>query len=210
MKALFETKSLDFGGFIHYGDIFFPAGKITFITGESGCGKSTLLRLMNGIVSPSQGTLFYRGQDVSDLDTIGLRREVSLVSQEIFLFEGSIRDNFNAFCSFRHTSVLTDEEIKTFLSMMHLDFAPYSQTNTLSGGEKQRLYLAVFLSFRPAVLLLDEPTSALDARTGEAVLSNTILFCRENLMELLVVSHNRELADKFSENTLNLKRQAVV
>lgn len=210
MEPLFETKGLVFSDFLHYGDLCFPAGKITFLTGESGCGKSTLFKLMNGVLSPSQGKLFYRGQDISELDTIRLRREVSLASQDVFLFDGSIRDNFSAFYRFRNTPPPTDDEMEAFLSMMHLNFTLASGTNTLSGGEKQRLYLAVFLSFRPNVLLLDEPTSALDAVTGEAVLTNTILFCRENEMELLVVSHNRELAEKFSGHTLTLKRQAIV
>ena len=209
MKPLFETTDLVFGGFIRYGSLIIPAGKITFISGESGCGKSTLLKLMNGAASPSQGEISYRGQNISEMDTVRLRREVSLVSQDVFLFDGSIRDNFNSFYSYRCMTPPSEELILSMLSMMLLDFTPGAQTSTLSGGEKQRLYLAVFLSFRPGVLLLDEPTSALDASTGETVLSNIISFCRGNHMELLVVSHNRALADQFSENTLVMKRQAI-
>ncbi len=209
MKPLFETTDLVFCGFIRYGNLSIPTDRVTFITGESGCGKSTLLKLMNGVLSPSRGNIFYRGRDISKVDTIRLRREVSLVSQEAFLFDGSIRENFDAFYKFRNMAPPSDEEIKTCLSLMQLDFTPPALTQTLSGGEKQRLYLAVFLSFRPGVLLLDEPTSALDARTGETVMSNIIQFCKGNHTELLAVSHNRELTEKFSENTLQLKREAI-
>lgn len=210
MDALFETKDLTFGGFIRYGSITLPAGKISFIIGESGSGKSTLFKLLNGVLSPSHGAVYYRGQDIGERDTVLLRREVSLVSQEVYLFEGSIQENFSAFWGFRNQVPPTQDEIKKYLSMFHLDFLPESSTQTLSGGEKQRLYLAIFMSFRPKVLLIDEPTSALDVQTGEVVLAGIIRFCRENKMELLVISHNRELAEKFSENTLTLGKQAVL
>jgi ATPase components of various ABC-type transport systems, contain duplicated ATPase len=104
----------------------------------------------------------------------------------------------------------SDDEITSLLSNFNLDFTPDSGTQTLSGGEKQRLYLSIFLSFKPRVLLLDEPTSALDDTTGKAVLAGIILFCKENGMELTAISHNKDLAEMFSENTIHLERQAVV
>ena len=209
MENLFQTTDLVFGNIIRYGNLSIPAGKITFITGESGSGKSTLFKLLNGVLSPSCGTVFYRGQEITSLNPVLHRQKVSLVSQDSFLFQGSIRENFNAFYAYRGLIAPADNDIRLLLSGFHLDFEPESGTQTLSGGEKQRLYLAIFLSFRPNVLLLDEPTAALDAATGVTVLSGTILFCRENNMELIVISHNRELASKFSENTLVIERQAV-
>lgn len=65
------------------------------------------------------------------------------------------------------------------LNLMDLDFPLNSSVTTMSGGERQRVYLAIFLSFLPRVLMLDEPTSALDERTGELVISNLIGFCRK-------------------------------
>lgn len=210
MQPLFQTEGLSFGGFLKYGDLSLPSGKITFITGESGSGKSTLLKILNGAVSPSQGRAYYRGEDIGSLDAIALRREVSLVSQEPFLFEGTVRENFYAYYAYREQSPPPDAEIKNLLSSFLLDFNPDAPTHTFSGGEKQRLYIAVFLSFRPKVLLLDEPTSALDTVTGKAVLSAIIGSCREDGMELVIVSHNAHMAGTFAQNTIHLQKEAAL
>jgi len=208
LEPLFHTESLRFGGFLQYGDLSFPAGKITFITGESGSGKSTLLKLLNGTASPSEGKAFYRGQDISSLDAVALRREVLLVSQEPFLFDGTVRENFDAFYGYRETPPLRDDQIKKLLQSFLLDFDPDAQTRTFSGGERQRLYTAIFLSFWPKVLLLDEPTSALDNVTGMAVLTALLDSCREAGTEVITVSHSRQLAGQFSQNTLHLGKEA--
>lgn len=210
MEPLFHTEELAFGGFLRYGDLSFPAGKITFITGESGSGKSTLLKVLNGTVSPSGGRAYYRGQDISSLDAVDLRREVSLVSQEPFLFDGTVRDNFNAFYGYRETPPPADGQIQNLLASFLLDFGPEAPTRTFSGGEKQRLYIAVFLSFRPRVLLLDEPTSALDQATGASVLAALIGFCRETGTDVVIVSHSAQMAEQFSQNTLHLRKEAAL
>jgi putative ABC transport system ATP-binding protein len=76
--------------------------------------------------------------------------------------------------------------------------------DTLSGGEKQRVFLAIALSFRPAVFLLDEPTSALDGTTAEALMANLTEYCRNSGVAALVVSHDRHLTEKFAERTVDL------
>lgn len=210
MEPLFKTEDLVFGGFLKYADLSFPAGKITFITGESGSGKSTLFKILNGTLSPSKGRAYYRGRDIEALDAIALRREVSLVSQEPFLFDGAVRENFDAYYAYREQSPPTDADIKKLLSSFLLDFGTDAPTRTFSGGEKQRLYIAVFLSFQPRVLLLDEPTSALDAATGASVLSAIIKSCRENGTEVVVVSHSVQMAEQFAQNTLHLRKEAAL
>ena len=203
---LFKAQQLCFHDKICFADLEIPTGKTTFVTGPSGACKSTLLRLLNGVLSPTHGQLFYLGRNLEDFDTIELRKEVLLVSQAVFLFEGSIRDNFAAFCEHREKSLPNDEKIKKFLSICCLPFEPDAITNTMSGGEKQRLYLAIFLSFHPAVLMLDEPTSALDSETANRVMGNIISYCREEGITVIAVSHDKALTEKFSENILALER----
>ncbi len=203
---LFKAKQLCFHDTICFADLEIPNGKTTFVTGPSGAGKSTLLRLLNGVLSPTHGQLYYLGRNLEEFDTIELRKEVLLVSQAVFLFDGSIRDNFADFYEHREKNLPGDETIKKFLAICCLPFEPDATTNTMSGGEKQRLYLAIFLSFHPAVLMLDEPTSALDSETANRVMQNIITYCQAEGITVIAVSHDQALTKRFGENILTLER----
>lgn len=205
-KALFKAHELCFHDKICFANLEIPSGKTTFVVGPSGTGKSTLLRLFNSVLSPTHGQLYYNGQNIEELDTIELRQEVLLVSQSVFLFEGTVRDNFNAFYEHREKPAPTDETIQKLLTICCLPFSPDASCNTMSGGEKQRLYLAIFLSFQPRVLMLDEPTSALDGETARKVMSNILAYCHEESITVIVVSHDKSLTEKFAENILALER----
>ena len=203
---LFKAKQLCFHDTICFADLEIPNGKTTFVTGPSGAGKSTLLRLLNGVLSPTHGQLYYLGRNLEEFDTIELRKEVLLVSQAVFLFDGSIRDNFAAFYEHREKNLPGDETIKKFLAICCLPFEPDATTNTMSGGEKQRLYLAIFLSFHPAVLMLDEPTSALDSETANRVMQNIITYCQAEGITVIAVSHDQAVTKRFGANLLTVER----
>lgn len=203
---LFKAHQLCFHEKICFANLEIPAAKTTFVVGPSGTGKSTLLRLFNGVLSPTHGDLYYKEQNIRELDTIELRKEVLLVSQAVFLFEGTIRDNFRAFFEHREQPTLTDNEIQRFLDLCLVPFTPSDPCETMSGGEKQRLYLAIFLSFRSQVLMLDEPTSALDSTTGQQVIANILTYCKKLGITVIIVSHDKSLTEKFAENILLLER----
>lgn len=200
---LFKTSGLSING-IHYQNLAFEEGQITFIAGPSGAGKTTLLKLFNGTVSPTSGEVYYNGANIEKLDTISLRREVSLVGQELYLFDETIRENFNRFYSYRELPPPSDETLEKFLKICGLNCSSSSTCSTMSGGEKQRVYLAIFLSFMPKVLLLDEPTSALDNQNSNLIFENIFRFCKENEITVIVVSHDLFLATKFAESIINL------
>lgn len=209
MQALFQTQNLEFGGFLSYEDREIPAGKLVFLTGESGSGKSTFLKLCNGILSPSNGVISYLGEDIAQVDAVAHRRKVLLAAQEVFLFDGDIRSNFAEFHRYRGLPTPADSEIKRLLSLCALPMPLDKDAASMSGGERQRLYLSICLSFMPETLLLDEPTSALDAETGRTVMGNIASFCKASGMNLVAVSHDGELVKRFSEHTVVLKREAV-
>ena len=123
-KALFKAHELCFHDKICFANLEIPSGKTTFVVGPSGTGKSTLLRLFNSVLSPTHGQLYYNGQNIEELDTIELRQEVLLVSQSVFLFEGTVRDNFNAFYEHREKPAPTDETIQKLLTICCLPFSP--------------------------------------------------------------------------------------
>lgn len=202
-NIILEAKSLRFN-VINYNDIKIPENKATFIVGKSGTGKSTLLRMFNGTLSPDSGKVFYSGKDINEIDTIALRREVLLISQSVYLFDISIEENFRQFCGYRDLTPPSEEEMKFFLDLCCVPFSLDSDCTTMSGGEKQRVYIAIFLSFKPKVLMLDEPTSALDRQNSISVMENILSFCRKKGITVAVVSHDGSLTDKFAENIITL------
>lgn len=203
MKELFRTLGLAVNG-IRYPDMTIYENKITFLTGPSGCGKSTLFRIFNGTLDPEEGTLFYRGQDIRGLDSLTHRREVSLVSQSVFLFPGTIRENFRQFYQFRELPEPDSDRIRFFLELCCLTADPDTDCTSFSGGEKQRVYLAIFLSFEPRVVLLDEPTSALDTVTSRSLLKNLAEYIKKERTSLVPISHDPGLADEYAESRILL------
>lgn len=204
-NILFKTQGLSFNNSIFYNDITIPKNKVTFIVGESGVGKTTLLKMLNGVITPSGGEIFYNGKNLAEFDTICLRKEVSLISQEVFLFDRSIKENFQQFYDYREKECLSDEVINKLLSLCCIPISADSSCTTLSAGERQRVYLAIFLSFLPKVLLLDEPTSALDCNCSNKLLENIISFCKEKEISVIIVSHDRELTEKYGEEIITIK-----
>ena len=82
---IISASQVVFQSMIRYPNIKIAKGKTTFIHGPSGCGKSTLLKLINGTTSPDSGEIFYKGNNIENIDTIDLRREILLVAQSVFL-----------------------------------------------------------------------------------------------------------------------------
>ena len=199
-NIIFETRNLSFRDTIHYQDISIVKDKVNFIVGRSGTGKSTLLRLFNGTLTPSAGEIFYAGDSLLEMDTIELRKKVSLISQSVYLFDSSIRDNFIRFYEYRGRSAPTDDMMLEFLKLSAIDFPLDKDCTTMSGGERQRVYIAIFLSFLPKVLMLDEPTSALDKDNGYNVMQNVISFCKEKGITVIIISHDNNLTETFGEN----------
>lgn len=206
MDDLIATKGLGFLSNIEYPDISIRKGSITFICGESGCGKSSLLKILNGTISPARGKIFYKGEDCENIDTIKLRRDVLLVSQSVFLFDGSIEENFRSFFSYCDSPLPDEKEMMRALDICCVDMDIKSPCETMSGGERQRVLLAAAVAMRPTVLMLDEPTSALDSITADLLMGKLICFCRETGTTLISVSHDITLAQKYGETVILLEK----
>jgi len=162
--------------------------------------------LFNGTLSPSDGSIFYNDNDISQMDTITLRKEVLLISQSVYLFDDSIEENFKEFYRYRDMAAPSQEVMKEFLELCCIPFPLDKDCTTMSGGEKQRVYIAIYLSFLPNVIMLDEPTSALDKENSNDVIENVITFAKDKGITVIIVSHDPKITEKFAEEVITIER----
>ena len=207
MQFILSADGLMFQTLIKYPPIEIPQAQTTFISGDSGRGKSTLFKLFNATVSPSKGTILYQGKNISAIDTVCLRREVLLASQSVFLFDGTIRNNFAEFFKYRELAAIDESAINRFLHICCAYFPLDTACETLSGGERQRVFLAIHMALSPTVLMLDEPTSALDEGTAHRMMHQVKVYCQQNQITLLVICHDSQMVKAFADKVIILERR---
>ena len=206
-KPLFQASNVKYKANLTYNDVKIQQGKINFIVGESGSGKSTFLKLLNNSINPISGQLLYKGTPMEDYDPIALRREVSLVSQDPFLFDESILDNFKTFYSLRDIPIPGKDYVNFITELCCVNVPLEQNASTLSGGERLRVYISIFLSLCPEVILLDEPTSALDEKTSRKIIKNIINFCKEKKIDIVIVSHDANIVEEFCEHKVEIVKE---
>lgn len=175
-------------------DVQFDAGKSYAIVGGSGSGKSTLLNLLMGSSSNYQGEICIDGVSIKNIENESLYQLMTLVQQNVFVFNDTIRNNVTMFHEFPDKEVtlaLERSGLSEFIEKRGEDFVCGENGANLSGGERQRISIARALLRKSPILLVDEATAALDAATARAV-SFSIL----NLvgMTRIVVTHRLEEA----------------
>ncbi|KAA1050893.1 iron ABC transporter ATP-binding protein FetA [Pseudocitrobacter sp. 73] len=167
-------------------------GEFKLITGPSGCGKSTLLKIIASLLSPSEGTIQFKGQNYTTLSPEQYRQQVSYCAQTPALFGETVYDNLIFPWQIRDKRTEPDTFLG-FLTRFGLPEETLSKSiNDLSGGEKQRISLIRNLQFLPDVLLLDEITSALDEENKHNVNDIIHRYVREKNIAVLWVTHDKD------------------
>lgn len=176
-------------------------GQTIALVGRSGSGKTTLVNMLPRFIEPSSGLITIDGQDIAGLTLRNLRSNLSLVSQDVVLFEGSIADNvgYGALHEASHDEIRAALESANLLEFVDdlpdgLDTQVGENASQLSGGQRQRLAIARALIKNAPILILDEATSALDNESERQVQASL-----ERLMAgrtTLVIAHRLSTVQK--------------
>jgi ATP-binding cassette subfamily B protein len=156
-------------------DLVVPAGSTAAFVGATGSGKSTLIKLLLRFYDPTAGRILLDGRDIRGFDPRELRRAVGFVSQDVFLFHGTARENIAYGDPARDleavASAAAAAEAHGFLSALPegYDTVVGERGQKLSGGQRQRLAIARAVLKDPPILVLDEATSAVDNETEAAI-----------------------------------------
>jgi ATP-binding cassette, subfamily B, bacterial len=150
-------------------------GATVAIVGQTGSGKSTLTKLINRTYDVNQGRVLVDGVDVRDWDLAALRRRISIIEQDIFLYSRSVADNIAFGCP----GATRDEIVAAAKAAQAHDFIMTfaegydtiigERGTTLSGGQRQRLAIARAFLTEPSILILDDSTSAVDSATEDKI-----------------------------------------
>jgi len=172
-------------------------GETLVLIGTSGSGKTTLMKMVNRLIEPTSGEIQIRGQDISKLDPIALRRDIGYVIQKIGLFPHmTIEDNIAVVPRLKGWLLeRRREQAKELLSTVGLEPDQYLRRHPseLSGGQQQRVGVARALAGDPPIILMDEPFGALDPITREQLqeefrqlkerIRKTIIFVTHDIFE---------------------------
>jgi len=168
-------------------------GDFHVFIGQSGAGKSTIVNLLARFYDPDEGRILFDGIDLRSCTVSSLRSQIGLVSQEVILFNGSVRENIRMGCL-----EASDEEVEEAAKSAEIhDFiltlpqgydTPVGERGgQLSGGQRQRIALARALVREPAILILDEATSALDPATEAGILATLMRIAKK--CTVIVITH---------------------
>ena len=207
---MFEIENVKFKDILEIENLKIEDNMVTAILGPSGGGKTTFLKLLNNMISPEKGKIFYRNKRIKDYEPVKLRRRVVMLPQDPQIFPGTIRDNFRQTEEITSKEHSDDEVYKELLKKVSLPKKLIDNAADLSGGEKQRLALARVMLLEPETLLLDEPSSSLDLETEEKIIDMVVNYAKDNCRTMIMVTHNPDIAEEFADRIINIEAGKIV
>jgi NitT/TauT family transport system ATP-binding protein len=176
------------------------------IVGASGCGKTTLLRLMAGLLTPTRGSVRFRGREVTGPD-----RELAVVFQDYtraLLPWRTVAGNVELALEARRVPTRDRPAIvRDTLARVGLAERGDAYPVQLSGGMQQRLQIARCMAQAPQVLLMDEPFGALDAMTRQTLQDEVARLCAETGITVVFITHDLEEAIYLGDRVISMDRQ---
>ena len=177
-------------------------GSVVSVIGASGSGKSTLLNIMGGVDKPTEGTVIFDGEEITNFSDDKMsefrRKKIGFIFQSYHLIPVlTVEENITM-------PVLLDgkkpdkEYIDHVIEMLGLSDRVKHLPNQLSGGQQQRTAIARALANKPSLILADEPTGALDSKNGQEVMDLLMKSVNDIGQTLVIITHNNDIADMAS------------
>lgn len=199
-------------------NVILDSGAFIALIGHTGSGKSTLIQHLNGLLTPTAGTVYLGDKDVfaqNKKELVALRHSVGLVFQypEHQLFEETVAKDV----AFGPKNLKIPEDaisrrVREAIEMVGLDYDAVAEKSPfeLSGGQMRRVAIAGVLAMQPEVLILDEPTAGLDPRGRDAILDQIARLHEETHNTVILVSHSMEDVGRYADKILVMHRGKAV
>ncbi|WP_068466872.1 methionine ABC transporter ATP-binding protein [Candidatus Protochlamydia phocaeensis] len=192
-----------------------PRGCIYGIIGMSGAGKSTLLRCLTGLETPSEGSIWLEGENLtqkSGTELCQIRQRMGMVFQHFQLFSSrTVGENIAYPLEIQGMPMAQQQKrVDELLGLIGLESKKHMYPSQLSGGEKQRVGIARALANHPRLLLCDEPTSALDPKTTRSILQFLANLNQELGLTIVIITHQLETVKQICQRVAVLSQGEIV
>lgn len=191
-------------------NIEIPKGSKTVLIGKNGSGKSTIINLLTRMYEPTAGQIKLKGVNIFEITLESYRNMISVVSQQIYLFNDTIRNNI---CIYKKVSdevietACKDSGLEDFLKEVSLNYVVGQNGAMLSGGQKQKIALARALVHDKPIIIFDEVTSNTDVYSEHQI--NGLLHTRLKEKTVIIITHKQEILQDVDQIVM-LKDGAVV
>lgn len=184
-------------------------GEILGILGPNGTGKTTFIKCINNIHKPSEGRILYDGNNIMNLSQLNIAKIIAYVPQYTNnFFPMNVIDTVMMGRMPYVKKNYSDEDkeiVFSIIKKMNLEKFAFRNIKEMSGGERQRVFIARAMAQQPKIIILDEPTSSLDLYNQLFILHTITKLAKENNITIIMTIHDLNLASMFCDNILMLK-----